>query len=86
MIEDDIVRYNLRGIGCVDYQQAEEEAAMNRPGVRQLVYTALFILCAPMALATGPTAGIWSFLIIGAVIELAYWIGTPRGGYSGRRG
>jgi hypothetical protein len=59
---------------------------MTGHGERQWVYTALAILCAGMALAAGPVAGILSFIQIGAVVELANWIGTPRGENVNRRG
>ena len=59
---------------------------MSGHGERQLVYTALSILCAGMAFAAGPAAGILSFIQIGVVVELANWIGTPRGENVNRRG
>lgn len=51
---------------------------------RQLVYTALLIACAVIALAAGPLAGAFSFGQVAVIIELAYWLGRHRG-YTRRR-
>jgi hypothetical protein len=59
---------------------------MDRAGERQLVYTALFVLCSAIAILAGPMAGIGSFAQVMVVIELAYLIVTPQRGYTGRRG
>lgn len=74
------------GAGTGSYFEYGEKATMSGRGERQLVYTALSILCAGMALAAGPVAGILSLLQIGAVFELANWIGAPRGKSCNRRG
>ncbi len=46
---------------------------------RKLVYTALLIACAVIALGAGPLVGLWSFLQVGVMIELACWLGLQRG-------
>ena len=57
----------------------------NRLQERKLVYTALLVACAVIGLAANPTAGIWSFLQVGLMIELIYYLGSRRGGWSRRR-
>ena len=52
---------------------------------RKLVYTALFIACGVIALGAGPVAGLWSFVQVAVMIELAYWIRESSGGYIRRR-
>jgi len=44
---------------------------------RFMIYSALAILCSTVSVFLGPTAGIWSFIQIGAVIEFLYWVGLP---------
>ena len=50
---------------------------MNTVDERFMIYSALVILCSTASVFMGPAAGIWSFIQIGAVIELMYWIGLP---------
>jgi hypothetical protein len=47
---------------------------------RKLVYMALLIACGVIALSAGPTAGIWSFVQVGLMIELSFWLGTHGAG------
>lgn len=52
---------------------------------RKLVYIALFIACAVIALGAGVVPGLWSFVQVAIMIELAYWIRESSGGYVRRR-
>jgi hypothetical protein len=52
---------------------------------RKLVYTALLIACAVIALAANPSAGFWSFFQVSLMIELTYFLSGQRGGLTRRR-
>ena len=52
---------------------------------RKLVYTALLIACSVIALGAGVVPGVWSFVQVLIMIELAYLIRDTSGGYSRRR-
>ena len=41
---------------------------------RFMVYSALLILCGTLSIFVGPTAGMWSFLLVASVVEIIYWI------------
>lgn len=64
----------------------QEVAAMSQSGQRQLVYFALFILCAALALVAGPVAGGWSFLQVAVAFELACRFATHRRDVRGQSG
>lgn len=59
--------------------EAYGSSAVNGWEERKLVYTGLLVACGVIALAAGFAAGIWSFLQVAVMIEVACWIGTPRG-------
>ena len=61
------------------------EGLPSRLQERKLVYTALFIACAVIALGAGLVPGLWSFVQVAVMIELAYWIRESSGGYVRRR-
>lgn len=52
---------------------------------RKLIYSALLIACGVIALAAGPVAGLWSFMQVAIMIELAHWFSTSTGMHSRRR-
>ena len=52
---------------------------------RKLIYSALIIACGVIGLAAGPVAGLWSFVQVAIMIELAHWFGMSTGVHSRRR-
>lgn len=46
---------------------------------RKLVYSGLLIACGVIALGAGPAAGLWGFVQVAILIELAGWLGAHRG-------
>ena len=63
----------------------QEEERVGGLQERKLVYAALAIACSVIALGAGPVPGIWSFVQVAIMIELAYWIGGSTGVYHRRR-
>ncbi|MFT4614896.1 MAG: hypothetical protein ACI9NT_002047 [Bacteroidia bacterium] len=63
----------------------QEESRVSGLQERKLVYTALLIACGVIALGAGLVPGLWSFVQVAIMIELAYWIRTSSGGYTRRR-
>lgn len=41
---------------------------------RKLVYSALLIACAVIALGAGPLVGLWGFLQVAVMMELVGWL------------
>ncbi|GAB5450126.1 MAG: hypothetical protein Hals2KO_04540 [Halioglobus sp.] len=53
---------------------------------RRLVYTALLIACLVIALGAGYVVGLWSFVQVAVMIELANWLAQQRTDFRNRRG
>ena len=57
---------------------------MSKVDERFLVYTALAMVCSTAGVFLGLAAGVWSFIQIAAIIELAYLAGAPKDADSSR--
>ena len=50
---------------------------MNTLELRITIYSALALVCSAVSALAGPTAAIWSFVQMAAVIELLYVLAQP---------